>query len=40
MEQITAGSPKSSAPLLERVFGLTKAGTDPRTEFVAGLILS
>jgi AGZA family xanthine/uracil permease-like MFS transporter len=37
MEQTTAGSPKSSAPLLERVFGLAKAGTDPRTEFVAGL---
>jgi hypothetical protein len=26
MEQITAGNPKSSAPLLERVFGLAKAG--------------
>jgi AGZA family xanthine/uracil permease-like MFS transporter len=37
MEQTTAGNPKSSAPLLERVFGLAKAGTDPRTEFVAGL---
>ena len=33
MEQTTAGNPKSSAPLLERVFGLAKAGT----EFVAGL---
>ena len=37
MEQTTADNPKSSAPLLERVFGLAKAGTDPRTEFVAGL---
>jgi AGZA family xanthine/uracil permease-like MFS transporter len=37
MEQTTAGNPKSSAPLLERIFGLSTAGTDPRTEFVAGL---
>jgi len=37
MEQTTAGNSKSSPPLLERVFGLAKAGTDPRTEFVAGL---
>jgi|SRR6516225_6313459 AGZA family xanthine/uracil permease-like MFS transporter len=36
MEQTTAGNSKSS-PLLERVFGLAKAGTAPRTEFVAGL---
>jgi adenine/guanine/hypoxanthine permease len=35
MEQITA--PKSSASLIERVFGLAKAGTNPRTEFIAGL---
>jgi hypothetical protein len=31
MEQTTAGNPKSSAPLLERIFGLSTAGTDPRT---------
>src|SRR5215472_11737475 len=37
MEQTTAGNPKGSAPLFERVFGLAKAGTNPRTEFVAGL---
>jgi adenine/guanine/hypoxanthine permease len=37
MEQTTAGNPKSLAPLLERIFGLSAAGTDPRTEFVAGL---
>ena len=37
MEQTTAGNSKSSPPLLERVFGLAKAGTAPRTEFVAGL---
>ena len=37
MEQTTAGNLKSSTPLFERVFGLAKAGTDPRTEFVAGL---
>jgi hypothetical protein len=37
MEQTTASNPKSSAPLLERFFGLSTAGTDPRTEFVAGL---
>ena len=36
MEQTTAGNSKCS-PLLERVFGLAKAGTAPRTEFVAGL---
>jgi hypothetical protein len=36
MEQATAGNPKSSEPLIKRVFGLAKAGTDPRTEFVAG----
>src|SRR5690348_16894915 len=37
MEQTKAGNPKSSAPLLERVFGVAKSGTNPRTEFVAGL---
>src|SRR5215469_5020692 len=37
MEQTTAADRKGSAPLFERVFGLAKAGTDPRTEFVAGL---
>jgi xanthine/uracil/vitamin C permease (AzgA family) len=37
MKQATTGSPKGLALLLERVFGLAKAGTDPRTEFVAGL---
>ena len=37
MEQTTAGNPKDSTPLFERVFGLAKAGTNPRTEFVAGL---
>jgi adenine/guanine/hypoxanthine permease len=37
MEQTKAGNPKSLAPLLERVFGLAKAGTNPRTELVAGL---
>jgi AGZA family xanthine/uracil permease-like MFS transporter len=35
MEQITA--PKSSVSLIERVFGLAKAGTNPRTEIIAGL---
>ena len=34
MEQATAGNPKSSEPLIERVFGLAKASTDPHTEFV------
>jgi len=33
MEQTKAGNPKSSAPLLERVFGVAKSGTNPRTEF-------
>ena len=37
MEQTTAGNPKDSTPLFERVFGLAEAGTNPRTEFVAGL---
>src|ERR1700752_1353032 len=37
MEQITAADRKGSTPLFERVFGLAKAGTNPRTEFVAGL---
>jgi AGZA family xanthine/uracil permease-like MFS transporter len=37
MEQITTDNPKSSTPLLERLFGLAGVGTDPRTEFVAGL---
>lgn len=37
MEQTTAANLKGSAPLLERIFGLSAAGTDPRTEFVAGL---
>jgi len=37
MEQTTAADRKGSAPRFERVFGLAKAGTDPRTEFVAGL---
>ena len=37
MEQTTAGNPKGLAPLPERIFGLSAAGTDPRTEFVAGL---
>jgi len=37
MKQATTGSPKGLALLLERVFGLAKAGTDSRTEFVAGL---
>ena len=37
MEQTKAGNPKSLAPLLERVFGLAKTGTNPRTELVAGL---
>src|SRR5215472_6898489 len=37
MEQTTAGNPKDSTPLFERVFRLAKAGTNPRTEFVAGL---
>ena len=35
MEQATAGNPKSPEPLIERVFGLAKASTDPHTEFVA-----
>jgi adenine/guanine/hypoxanthine permease len=37
MNKSTAGDAKRSASLLERVFGLTKSGTDLRTEFVAGL---
>ena len=37
MEQTTAANRKSSILLLERLFGLAKAGTNPRTEFVAGL---
>src|SRR5690348_7318482 len=37
MEQTKAGNPKSSAPLLERQFGLRANGTNPRTELVAGL---
>jgi hypothetical protein len=37
MKQRITGNPKGSVLLLERVFGLAKAGTDPRTEFVAGL---
>src|SRR6201984_229692 len=37
MEQTTAANPKGLAPLLERIFGLRAAGTDPRTEFVAGM---
>jgi hypothetical protein len=38
MKQTTAGNRKGSALLPEPVFGLAKAGTDPRIEFVAGLI--
>ena len=34
MEQTKAGNPKSSALLLGRIFGLSTADTDPRTEFV------
>src|SRR5499427_9906579 len=37
MKQASTGSPNGPALLLERVFGLAKAGTDPRTELVAGL---
>src|ERR1044071_8073386 len=37
MPQTTAADPKSSKPVFERMFNLAKAGTDPRTEFVAGL---
>ena len=37
MKQATTGSPKGLALPLERVFGLAKAGTDSRTEFVLGL---
>jgi len=37
MKQATTGSPKGLALPLEHVFGLAKAGTDSRTEFVAGL---
>src|SRR6201988_3867294 len=37
MEQITAADRKGSTPLFERVFGLAKAGTNPRTDFLAGI---
>src|SRR5690242_21658288 len=37
MERTTVGIPKSSTPVFERMFGLAKAGTSIRTEFVAGL---
>jgi AGZA family xanthine/uracil permease-like MFS transporter len=37
MDEITADRQKSSASILERVFALQQAGTDLRTELVAGL---
>ena len=36
MNEISTGG-KRSIILLEQIFGLAKAGTNPRTEFVAGL---
>jgi AGZA family xanthine/uracil permease-like MFS transporter len=37
MDEIAAAKRESSTPLLERVFALRAAGTDLRTEFLAGL---